>query len=86
MCYTRADRDVYVSDPWHTASDVTLSFYTVLVQLLLCCKHNAYALAQAIRVEGLALDSSALLLHGTSSVDRIGHRAAHSHFAVARAQ
>ena len=26
VLHARTDRDVYVSDPWHTASDVTLSF------------------------------------------------------------
>ena len=31
VLYARSDRDVHVSDPWHTASDVTLSFCTVLV-------------------------------------------------------
>ena len=31
VLHARIDRDVYVSDPWHTASDVTLSFCTVLV-------------------------------------------------------
>ena len=25
VLHARTDRDVYVSDPWHTASDVTLS-------------------------------------------------------------
>ena len=27
VLHARTDMDVYVSDPWHTASDVTLSFH-----------------------------------------------------------
>ena len=29
VLHARTDRDVYVSDPWHTASDLTLSFHRV---------------------------------------------------------
>ena len=39
VLHAHTDRDVYVNDPWHTASDVTLSFHRV---------HGAIALAQAL--------------------------------------
>ena len=34
VLHARTDRDVCVSDPWHTASDVTLSFHGVHSVLL----------------------------------------------------
>ena len=45
VLHARTDRDVYVSDPWHTASDVTLS-----VPLCLC---NSRLQQSAHRVDSL---------------------------------
>ena len=61
----RTDRDVYVSDPWHTASDVTLSFYSVLlsVPLFLC---NSRLQQSAHRVDQL-----------TCQLTRVGSRLEH---------
>ena len=36
LLHARTDRDVYVSDAWHAASDVTLSLHRV--DWLTCCK------------------------------------------------
>ena len=36
VLHARTDRDVHVSDPWHTASHVTLSFHRVHSVLFAC--------------------------------------------------